>query len=101
MFADVDVGEAELVQHLRPACARQAPGNSTGPQVDLPERLLGDGSAVGYVRELQGSAWPQDPADFVERGPLVGTQVEDAVRDDDVGPIILDRERLGESVSEL
>jgi hypothetical protein len=57
-FADVDIGEAEFVQHPRPACTRQASGNSTGPQVDLSERLLGDGSAVGDVGELQDSARP-------------------------------------------
>src|SRR5436309_3534607 len=38
-LADAHVHEADLLEHRLPACARQATGNSAGPQVDVAQRL--------------------------------------------------------------
>jgi hypothetical protein len=32
---DDHIDEADVFEHLLPACARQAAGDSTGPQIDL------------------------------------------------------------------
>ena len=40
-------------------------------------------------------------ADLAEHGALVGAEVDHAVRDDDVGPPVVDRDGFGESVAEL
>ena len=51
--ADHNIDEPDLFEHLLPPCARQATGDSTGPQIDIALRLYGYGSAVGDVGELQ------------------------------------------------
>jgi hypothetical protein len=50
--ADLDVDEPGLFEHLLPTCARQATGDSTGPQVDVALRCFGNGSSCGDVGEL-------------------------------------------------
>src|SRR5213078_5284946 len=85
-LTDADADEADLVEHRLPACARQATGNSAGPQVDVAQRLGRHGLAVGDVGELQVSTGSKHTPDFTERGSLVGTQIDHPVRDEDVGP---------------
>jgi len=55
--ADVDLNEPAFFQHTPPACARQATGNSVGPQVDTAKRRCGNILAVCDVGELQPSTW--------------------------------------------
>ena len=50
--ADLDIHETALIKHLPPACARQATGNSVGPQIDVAERSCGDLLPVCNVGEL-------------------------------------------------
>ena len=51
--ADLDINETALLKHMPPACARQATGNSIGPQVDVADSRFRYGLAVGNVGELQ------------------------------------------------
>src|ERR1051326_9642445 len=55
--ADIDLNEPAFFQHTPPTCARQATGNSVGPQVDTAKRRCGNILAVGDVGELQPSTW--------------------------------------------
>ncbi len=89
--ADLDVDEADFGEHLMPALTGQPTGNSTGPQVDVTHGFWWDGSTVGDVGELQDAARLEDAVDLVERGALVGAEVDHAVGDHDVGPCVLDR----------
>jgi hypothetical protein len=50
--ADPDIDKAALLEDLPPACARQATGNSVGPQVDIAERTWRDFLAVRDVGKL-------------------------------------------------
>jgi hypothetical protein len=50
---DRDVNETCFFNQCRPACTRQATGNSTRPQIDLTAGFLGNWFGVGNVRELQ------------------------------------------------
>src|SRR5262249_17114469 len=93
-LTDGDVDEPDLGEDRRPACARQASGDSAGQQIDVARGLGRHRSAVGDVGELEIPAGSQDPPDLTEHGAFVGTQVDDPVRDDDVGPAVFDWHRL-------
>lgn len=56
--ADLDIEETAFSQHLPPACARQATGNSIGPEIDVAYRRFRHGFAAGDVGELQASPRP-------------------------------------------
>ena len=51
--ADPDIDETALLKHMPPACARQATGNSIGPQIDIAQRPCRNLLTVGDVRKLQ------------------------------------------------
>ncbi len=63
-LADSDIHESRIGQHLFPACTRQATGDSSRPEIDIIDRGLGDGFAVGNVCELQVPARFQNPEDL-------------------------------------
>ena len=88
---DGDLDEPAFLQHLPPACARQATGNSVGPKVDVADRRFRHGLAGCDVGELQSSARAQHPHDLFEDAAFVGAEIDDAIADDDIGPTILDR----------
>lgn len=90
-WSDLDVGEADFGEHLMPALTGQPAGNSTGPQVDVTQSLRWNGSPIGDVGELQHPARCEHAVDLVEDGALVGAQVDHAVGDHHVGPVVLDR----------
>src|SRR6266542_1949976 len=46
---DADVDEADLVEHRHPACARQATGNSAGPQDRKSTRLNSSHGSISYA----------------------------------------------------
>jgi hypothetical protein len=71
-WADVDVGESGVGEHLVPALTGQPTGDSTGPQVDVAQHLGWYGAPVGDVGELEHAAGAQHPVDLVEHGPFVG-----------------------------
>jgi hypothetical protein len=51
-LADLHVRETGILQHLLPVCARQATGNSGGPEVNVLGRRLRYRLAVGDVGKL-------------------------------------------------
>jgi hypothetical protein len=50
--SDPNVGEADVFEHLSPARTGQPAGYSTGPQVDITQRLGWYRTTVGDVSEL-------------------------------------------------
>ena len=50
--ADYDVEEPGLLKQVFPTCARQATGDSTGPQIDIALGFYRNGSPGGDVGEL-------------------------------------------------
>jgi hypothetical protein len=81
---DPDIDKTALLKHMAPACARQATGNSVGPQVDIAEGACRNLLAVRNVGKLKASTRPQNTQDFSKDLALVGAQVDDAVADHDV-----------------
>jgi hypothetical protein len=51
-FADLNVDEAGVFEHLLPARTGQPAGDSAGPEIDVSQRLGRHGAAVGDVGEL-------------------------------------------------
>src|ERR1700756_187108 len=75
-LADHHVDETAVLKHLLPARTGQPARYSTGPQVDVAERLGWYGAAVGDVGELEPPTGAQHPADLGEHRLLVGAQVD-------------------------
>ena len=71
-LAGQHAGEAAVTEHFLPARTGQPAGYSTGPQVDVAERLDGYRAAVGDVGELEQPPGSQHPMDLGEYGFLVG-----------------------------
>jgi len=69
---DRDPDETDLGEHLVPACARQATGNSRRPKINVAGRRLGGPRAIDDVGELKVAAWEQDAEDFREDPALIG-----------------------------
>src|SRR6266566_5579235 len=99
--ANVDLNEPAFFQHTPPACARQATGNSVGPQVDVADSGFRHRLACGNVGELQPSTRAQHPHNLVEDTALVGAEIDDAIADDDIGPTVVDRQILDDPPAEL
>src|SRR6516165_4108435 len=91
----IDLDEPAFFQQTPPACARQATGNSVGPQIDVADGRFRHNLAGGDVGELQPSTGAQHSHNLIEDTTLVGAEVNDAVADDDIGPTVLDRRFLG------
>ena len=64
--ADPDIDETALLKHMPPACARQAAGNSIGPQLDIAQRPRRNLLAIRNVGKLQAPARFQYAHDFGE-----------------------------------
>jgi len=63
--ADFDLNETAFFQYLLPARARQATGNSIGPQVDVADSRFRHGPTGGDVGELQSSTGAKHPHDLI------------------------------------
>ena len=70
--SDLDIGEARLFQHFLPARARQAAGDSSGPQVDIANGRFGDRLAVCNISELQSAPGLEHAKNLCEDATLVG-----------------------------
>jgi hypothetical protein len=70
--SDLDGFEAGVLEHFLPARTGQPASDSTGPQVDVPQRPRRHWPAVGDVGELQHPAGAQDPPDLGKDCLLVG-----------------------------
>ncbi len=100
-LAHLDLDEPGVGHQLGPLLGRLAAGDAVGPQVDVALRLFRHLPADGDVGELQPTSGTQHPEDLGERGRLVGHEVQHAVGDHQVGPAVVDREILGQSLPEL
>src|SRR5207248_8973809 len=74
--------------------------DSTGPQVDVPFALFGDGVLDGHIGQLDATARPEHAGDLGEHRVLVGDQVDHAVRDDHVEADAVEREVLGAALDD-
>src|SRR5262245_30475843 len=75
--------------------------DSGRPDPDVRAARRRDVSVDDDVGDLQATARLQDPERLAEHGSLVRREVDDAVGDDEVGGSVLDRQRLGVSLTVL
>ena len=94
-----NVDETDLGQHFLPGCTRQTTGNSSRPQVNF-ERRFGDRLAVRNVGKLESPAWAQHTPYFGEHGSFVGAQIDDAVANDDIRPVVFDWQMFCQSFAD-
>ena len=99
--ADLDFVEPAFFQYTPPACARQATGNSVRPEIDVADRGFRHRFTSSDIGELQSPARMQHSHDLFEDAAFVGTKIDDAVADDNIGPTIFDRQVLNDSPPEF
>lgn len=71
--SNLDVNETADFKHLLPARTGQPTSNSTGPQINVLQRLEWNWETVGNVSKLQRAARLENPMNFREHRLLVGT----------------------------
>lgn len=76
-------------------------GDAAGPQADVLLRVGGDWSLEHDVGRLESPAGPKHAVHLGNSGGLVGHEIEDPVRDHDVGPACLDRQGFQQPLTEL
>ena len=81
---DARVGEPGGLKGRDQLCFQQSTGNSTGPQVDVPERLIWKHLANHDVRDLDAAAGLEDAGDLGDRTMFIRDEIQDAVGDHDV-----------------
>lgn len=69
--ANLTIDKAGLAQHFAPACTRQATGDSSRPQVNVSNRLLGDFVSVGDIGKLQPATRLEHTEYLVENSLLI------------------------------
>ena len=96
-----DVGQADRLQALAELRDRQGARDAAGVGAAL-GALLGAQRVLGHdVADPDPAARPQDPGDLGEDCVLVGSEVHDAVADDDVDRLGRQRQRLDVALQEL
>ena len=88
-ICQLGIDEARSPDHCFPACARQGAGDSTCPEVDVAKRLLRHGPFETDVRDGHAASGAKHPKDLPIDAQLVWTEIDHAIRDDDVGPPVL------------
>lgn len=71
--SDRNIHKPGFPEHPFPACARQAPGDSVRPQVNVSNRRLRNRFAVCDIGELESPAGTEHPLDLRENSLFVGT----------------------------
>lgn len=71
--SDLNVNETTVFKHLLPARTGQPSSNSTGPQIDVAQRLKRNRETVGDVSKLQRATGSKNAMDLREHSLLVGT----------------------------
>src|SRR5262249_55661904 len=92
-LSDSDIAKTcagEEVDHL---CFQQSAGDSTGPEVDVAQRAVGQDFSNDNVCDLQATARFEHTRDFGNGAFLFRYQIQDPVRDQDVDASILDGQR--------
>src|SRR6266540_5030473 len=97
----LDVNEPGAADHGLPPCARQGTGNSTRPQVDIAEGLLGDWTLEANVSDRHPATWPKHSEDLAIDADLVRAEVDHTVGDDHIRPTVFDRQVLDQPLAEF
>ncbi len=71
-----ETGRLESTDEL---CFQQSAGDSTRPEIDVPERVVRKDLANDDVRNLDAAPWLEDARDLGDGAALVGHEVQDAV----------------------
>lgn len=71
-LADLDIDEANFLQHRHPALARKATCYSSRPEVDVADGRLRNRFPVGDIAELHCSSSAQNPPKLFEDPFLIG-----------------------------
>ena len=79
----------------------RAPATQPDPQFHVPAHLARHLAVHHHVRDREPSAWLEHAKGFAQRRVLVGRQVDDAVRDDDVHGVVGEWNRLDRALEEL
>src|SRR4051794_17375850 len=100
-LADLDSLEPRSLERLLELATGQRSRDATGPcghvaACALVHVLVRD--HVGYGEASTGS---EDPRRLGDHAPLVGRQVDDAIRDDDVDALVDERQLLDVALGEL
>lgn len=88
---ELDVDETCAPDHCLPSCTRQGTRNSARPEVDVLEGARRHGFFNANVGNRHASTRLEDSLDLPVDTELVGTEIDDAVRNHDIGPAGFDR----------
>ena len=83
---NLDLVESCGTNQLDELCFQQSTRDSAGPEVDVPPRRLRDCFLHDDVADLQSPVGLEYTVDLANHRPLVGSEIDDAVGDDDVRP---------------
>jgi hypothetical protein len=89
--SNLHVNETAILQHFLPGCARQTTGNSSGPEIDVPNRGFGHRLSVCDVGKLETATGAKDTIDFGEDGFLIGAKIYHTVTNNYIRPAIINR----------
>ncbi len=89
---DLEIDEARRDDGCLELCIQQSAGDSTLPEVDVLLALLRYCFLDQDVADLETTFRLESARHFLQSGKLVGKEVENAVRDDDVGATVEDGE---------
>jgi hypothetical protein len=88
---DLEIDEPSRDDGCLELCIQQSAGDSTLPEIDVLFALCRHCFLNQDVADLKATLRLENARHFLESGKLVGKKIEDAVRDDDVGPGVGDR----------
>ena len=92
---DPDVFQADLRQIPDELCLRQSTGNSTSPKIDIAPSVLREFHIQGNIGKVKAAARLENPDNFTKAEFLLGDEVQDAIRVDDIDAAIGDRKSRG------
>jgi hypothetical protein len=77
---DGHVAEPCRGEHIDELCFQQSASDSTGPEIDVAQRRVGENFADDDVGDLRASTWLEDTGDFSDCPLLFRHQIQDPVR---------------------
>jgi len=78
-IGQLDVDQPGTADHRLPPCTRQGTRDSTGPEIDVMERLLRDRTLKTDVRNRHPPAGPEHAVDLSVNADLVWAEVDDPI----------------------
>src|SRR5256714_7500791 len=100
-ISQFDVDEAGTSDHGLPACARQGPSDSTGPEIDISKGLLWYRSLEADVSDGHTATRSQHAVDLAIDAQLVRAEIDHTIGDHNVGPVVFDRQVFDEALTGL